>query len=443
MSFYGYKRNTTPNINNFFKNSYVFTNTFAPATLTYTDSVSLLFSLSPLIHRAYSRNRKTYTSEILKKYSSLADILGKNGYTTAAFVSDEDYEYDWGIGRTFQLYFDRSHYSDYGITYMPFSYSIGTKQLVPLVSRWLAENNKKKKFLFLQAYDMHCPFTPLDNFKNLYQSPHSDTIPFDKECFMAKEEMTPIQKDGKTKYLLKSFFSYLNKSEKSYYFEKKDLSYLISRYDAELNQADHNLQELFNKITELNLDKNSIIVFLTEHGDYLGENGYFFKTSATAPGNLHNANIGIPLIIKVPNQNKKIIQNQIIQSIDITPTLIDMLGLKADPKMQGKSFKAILNTTNEINDYSYAFSVRFGFVKMEATENYMYDLESLQNNEWKLNHSIQYVFPMQTLKQELYFLYNLKSDPEEKTNVVDKYPEVVKKLIDILHVKKSFYSRIN
>jgi hypothetical protein len=50
---------------------------------------------------------------------------------------------------------------------------------------------------------------------------------------------------------------------------------------------------------------------------------------------------------------------------------------------------------------------------------------------------------MQTLKQELYFLYNLKSDPEEKTNVVDKYPEVVKKLIDILHVKKSFYSRIN
>lgn len=440
MSFYGYERKTTPNLENFFKNSYVFHDVFVPATLTYTDAMSLFYSLSPQIHKAFVRAKKKYTNDTLKNYKSLADILGKNGYATAAFVSDEDYDFEWGLGRTFQLYFDRSKYADYGISYKPFSYTVGTKQLVPIASDWLQKNSKKKMFMFLQAYDLHCPFSPEPEFNKLFQLPHSRELPFDKECFMAKDAMKPIKKDGKTKFLMKSFFSYLDKTEKSYYFEKQDIDYLISRYDAELAQADHYLNGLFKKIEELKLDKNSIIVFLTEHGDYHGENGYFFKTSATPEGNLHNANMVIPMMIKAPGLSKRQDQKQLVQLIDVAPSLLDMLSIQPDAKMQGKSFKNVLHTEKEINDYQYAFSVRFGFVKVEKSGNYIYELESLQDHKWKLNHSIQYEYPKKIFIEEKYYLFDLKNDPEEKRDVIAKYPQIAKTLRGIMAEKRLQYS---
>lgn len=440
MSFYGYERKTTPNLERFFKESFVFHDVFVPATLTYTDAMSLFYSLSPQVHRAYVRAKKKFTHDTLKNYNSLADILGKNGYTTAAFVSDEDYDFDWGLGKTFQLYFDRSKYADYGISYKPFSYTVGTKQLVPIASDWIQKNSKKKMFMFLQAYDLHCPFSPEPDFNKLFQMPHSKDLPFDKECFMAKDAMKPLTKDGKTKFLMKSFFSYLDKSEKSYYFEKQDIDYLISRYDAELTQADHYLNGLFKKIEELKLDKNTIIVFLTEHGDYQGENGYFFKTSATPEGNLHNANMVIPMMIKVPGLSKRQDQKQLIQLIDVAPSLLDMLSIKPDPRMQGKSFKAVLHTGNEINDYQYAFSVRFGFVKVEKSGNYIYELESLRDHKWKLNHSIQFEYPQRNFIEEKYYLFDLKNDPDEKHNVISKYPQIAKTLRGIMAEKRAKYA---
>lgn len=440
MSFYGYKRPTTPNIEKFFNNSFVFQNVMVPGTLTFTDAMSLFYSLSPQVHRAFVRNRKQYTHDILKSYNSLASILEKNGYTTAAFVSDEDYDFDWGLGSTFQLYFDRSKYADYGISFKPFSYSVGTKQLVPIASEWLQKNANKKKFMFLQAYDLHCPFSPEGEFQKLYQMPHSKDLPFDKECFMAKEKMVPLKKDGKTKFLLESFFSYLDKTEKSYYFEKRDIDYLISRYDAELTQADYNLNALFKKIEDLKLDKNSIIVFLTEHGDYQGENGYFFKTSATAEGNLHNANLVIPLMIKAPGLKQRQNQKQLIQLIDVAPSLLDMLEIKPDPRMQGKTFKDVLQTQKEINDYQYAYSVRYDFSPDAKIIHNIYELESLQDHRWKLDLAGKIQFPKKKLINEQYYLFDLKSDPDEKKDIFSKNSQIGKDLIKKMKEKKNFYS---
>lgn len=441
MSLYGYKRDTTPTINKFFEKSYLFENAIAPASLTYTDAVSLFFSLSPQIHRAYVRAKKEYTSETLKKYSSLADVLKQNGYSTAAFVSDEDYEYGWGIGRTFNYYFDRSYYADYGIKFKPFTYTVGTKQLVPLAAKWLDENKKKKKFLFLQAYDMHCPFTPYGKFNLLYDSPHSKTIPFTEECFMARDKLQAQKKDGKDKFLLKSFFAFLDKKEKKYWFEKQDLDYLISRYDAELNQADENLSPLFNKIKELGLDKNSIIVFLSEHGDYMGENGYFFKTSPVALGNLHNVNLNFPLAIKMPDVGKKEVKTQMIQTIDLAPSFLDLLGIKPPSQMQGKSFKNSLKSELEINDYAYSNFNRVDYAELKHSANSIYHLEAIQNKKWKLEYSAHYTFPGKKFIEENYFLYDLQNDPNELSNVSNKFTDIYKTMKNVLESKRLFYEK--
>lgn len=440
MSFYGYSKDTTPNISNFFENSIRFDNVIAPAALTYTDAMSLFYSVSPQIHQAYVRARKNYTFTTLLKYPSLPDILSKAGYKTAAFVSDEDYEFGWGLGKTFDLYFDRAQYADYGIKFQPFTYSVGTKQLVPLATKWLEQNQKEKKFLFLQAYDLHCPFNPSEPFRKKFSIDIQSNQTLDKECFMAKDKMIPIKQNGVDKFLMKSFFAYVEEKEKTYYLEKKEIDLLKDLYDAEIAEADYYLQPLFDKIKQLNMEKNTIVVLLTEHGDYQGENGYFFKTAANAEGNLHNVNLNIPFILKIPNLSEQVRQQQIIQLIDIAPSLIDLLGIKSPPTMQGKSFKQILGTNKEINDYSFGYSIRYGFVKLELNENFYYKLESLQNHNWKLNHSEQYEFPKRNFIKEEYFLYDLKNDPNESLNIANKNLKKLEELKVILKVKRDLYS---
>lgn len=440
MSYYGYPKETTPNISSFFKNSFRFDNVIAPAALTYTDAMSLFYSVSPQVHQAYVRARKNYTFTTLLKYPSLADVLSKAGYKTAAFVSDEDYEFGWGLGKTFDLYFDRAHYVDYGIQFKPFTYSVGTKQLVPQAIKWLEKNQNEKKFLFLQAYDLHCPFNPSPSFRNKFVKNFQSNIPLDQECFMAKDKMYPIRRDGIDKFLMKSFFAYVKEEEKTYYLEKKEIDILKDLYDAEIAEADFNLAPLFEKIKQLKLEKNTIVVLLTEHGDYQGENGYFFKTAANAEGNLHKVNLNIPFILKLPELNDQIAQPQIIQLIDIAPSIIDLLGLKKPSTMQGKSFKTVLGSNQEINDYSYGYSIRYGFVKLELNQNYYYKLETLQNHEWKLNHSEQYEFPKRNFIKEEYFLFDLSNDPDEKNNLATKNKTQLEKLKIVLKQKRDFYS---
>lgn len=439
MSAYKYHRNTTPNIENFFSNAYYFTNAFAPASLTFTDALSLFYSVTPNVHQAFLRKRKRYTAKRLSKFSSLTEILNINGYKTAAFVSDEDYDYDWGIGKTFQYYFDRSYYAENGIDFHPFTYSVGTSQLVPIANRWLDNNHKSKFFLFLQAYDVHCPYTPKGKFEKLYDSPHSATIPFTKECFMTRYGPEFVKQNGKTKQVLKSYFSFIKQKEVRYYFDKKDIYYLISRYDAELTQADANLGPLFEKIKSLHLDKNTIVVFLSEHGDYLGENGYFMKPSPYALGNLHNANLNFPLIVKLPEQNKKFVQNQIIQTIDVAPSILDLLGLSPGKSMRGRSFKSVMNTQKEINDFAYGYSERYDLLENSEKLLGVYRLETIQNAEWKLNSSLHYKEPILLIEKPQYYLYNLKKDPEEKNNLANHKPGTLKKLIKVMEEKKKFY----
>lgn len=443
MSLYGYKRETTPNINRFFKNSYIFKNAFAPGSLTFTDSISLFFSLSPNIHRAFKRARYEQAAHLLQGYTSLATIFGNNGYTTSAFVADEDYQYGWGIGRTFQSFFDRSSYADNGISFKPMTFSVGTEQLVPLVNRWLDNNKKKKFFLFLQAYDMHCPYGPNGEFSKLYQSPHSSKIPFETECFMNKEEFKEFKIKNKPYVKLQSFFAFRNQSELTYLFDKQDIEFLKSRYDAELTKADHNLGSLFNQIEKLKLDKNTVIIFMADHGDNLGENNFFMKSSPTQKGNLHNANLNYPLIFKIPQRKSKDkFKEQLIQTIDIAPTILDTVGLKSDPKMQGKSFKACFDNSKEINDYVYGYSIRYDVEKVGTFSKTFFEHETLQNHEWKLNFSSQFSNETNKLIKTEYALYHLSKDPLEKINLANSLKSKKEELEKIIQLKRNLYSSV-
>ena len=217
---------------------------------------------------------------------------------------------------------------------------------------------------------------------------------------------------------------------------------MISRYDAELNQTDNNLGALFDLIKSLQLDKNTIVVLMADHGDNLGDNQFFMKMSSTARGNLQRNNLGLPLLITAPGLKNKGItkQDQIIQSIDIAPSLLTMVGIKPSERMQGKSFNSILGTDKDINDFAYAFSIRYDLIKIGEAFKTSFSLESLIGKDWKLDYSKETDLIKSKTKSEQYYLYHLSNDPSEKSDIASSNNQKVIELKKVLESKRIIYS---
>jgi arylsulfatase A-like enzyme len=436
MSFYGSYRATTNNIDNFFKNSLVFTHAFAPASITYTDATSFFYSLQPTVHKFFSREDRERSHEILQSYVGFPKVLKSAGYKTAAFVSDEDYSHSNNFGDLFDWYFDNNYYRDYGITFHPWKYNIGTKDLVAPTINWLRQNKSEKFFLFLQAYDMHCPYTPEGKFKNLYQKDYNKNINWNN-CYITYSEAEKVHKNNKNFFRLYDWMSFQHRElDEGTLFEKRDLDHLVNLYDAELTNADDNLKPLFDEIEKLGLTKNTIIIFMSEHGDYLGEAGYFMKVAVTAKGNLHNVNLSYPLMIRHPKVTKPFLQNQLIQTIDLGPTILDLVGLAPPKKMQGKSFLNTLGNSQAFNDFAFSGAER----KRDFRFNGNFVIQSIQNHEWKYDFYEHKDFSGKTLNVEE-SLYHLPEDRDEKYDVKEKYNSVFNNMRAAIASKRRYYEK--
>jgi arylsulfatase A-like enzyme len=108
-------------------------------------------------------------------------------------------------------------------------------------------------------------------------------------------------------------------------------------YYATTSFVDAQVGRVLNKLKETGLDKNTIVVFTSDHGYHLGEHGHWQKRTL-----FENAT-RVPLILSGPGINKNQKTNDApIELIDIYPTLMDLVGIKTPEFVSGKSFAIIL-----------------------------------------------------------------------------------------------------
>ena len=132
-----------------------------------------------------------------------------------------------------------------------------------------------------------------------------------------------------------------------------------------------NLRETLKKN---GLDKNTIIIFASDHGLFWGEFGLGGKALC------YEVTTHIPFIVYNPMASKKAkgrVSNELVQSIDIAPTMLDYAGIQIPEAFQGKSIRPIIDGANTpIHDYLFTenlWSTQFGNPRCEA----------VQNKEWK------------------------------------------------------------
>lgn len=200
-------------------------------------------------------------------------------------------------------------------------------------------------------------------------------------------------------------------------------------YYATAKSLDRNIGEILDYLDRAGLADNTIVIYGSDQGFYLGEHGWFDKRF------MYEESLKTPLVIRMPQlplQNKKL--NQIVSNVDWAPTVLDFAGIKKPDFMQGKSFLPVLKNP-DIKDwksegayyhyYEYPgphhVSPHFGirtddyvlirFYKgVDAWE--LYDLKKDPNELDNLIDSKQYVKVKELLKQKLKSLILINEDTE-------------------------------
>jgi arylsulfatase A-like enzyme len=190
------------------------------------------------------------------------------------------------------------------------------------------------------------------------------------------------------------------------------MSSLIDLYDDEIFYTDFYIEYLFERLDEAGFfDRDYLVVITSDHGEEFGDHN-----SLDHLGKLYEELLKVPLIMKGKNLPRgKRIEN-LVEAVDVLPTILDYADIKTNMPMRGRSLIDLLHG-RDFKDKQFVFS---------QFRDWRY---AIRGRGWKL---------IQDLKsKEKLELYDLSKDPKEKTNLVDRHPSIAQDLLKLLDAWKS------
>ena len=176
------------------------------------------------------------------------------------------------------------------------------------------------------------------------------------------------------------------------------------RYDVLFNGAEAYFEEIFKKITQLNLDKNSIILVVSDHGISIGE-----KVGERAYGAFcYDYTLRTFTYFMIPTF-EQIEINQQIRTVDFMPTILELLNISQDDDfstLDGMSLIPLIEKHPYPEQYAFSETGNPLYEKAPPKEP---NVKSIRTSKWKL------IFNEYDNSKEL---YNLQLDPNETKNLI-------------------------
>ncbi len=430
LSCYGYFRETSPNLDKMARESIVFMNNFTPNAWTITSFMSLITSLYPASHGVFYVGKDKLSPDV----QTLAQILQMYGYKTAWFGTKDEPQLDpaIGVGQGFET-----------ISFFPSDLKTGRI----IILDWLENNKNKKFFLGFHSFYVHAPYTPSLLYKEKFTTRQNDKIIESKEqlnkvTFEAIKEALSrregdiwklLREELTAEFIAKGLFrgdfdqtkleqilTVLKEKDKNVYrwacirdrvywskirAEDRDaVKQLESLYDATILEFDTEIiGPLIEKLKQLKLYDKTIIIFCGTHGEAFGEHYAF-----SHPSKLYEEVAHVPLIIRIPRIKGRRIQ-ELTQTVDVMPTVLDLVGIPRPRQIQGKSLINLITGKNNLSIREYVFGQSIMFC-------------AIRSKEWKL------ILPREKEGIESKELYHLVSDPKEEHNIYEERKDVALKL---------------
>ena len=416
LSCYGQEKFSTPNIDMLAREGMLFTQHYTGCTVSAPSRSSLMTGQ----HTGHTpvRGNKGWKPEgnwpLPANSYTIAEMLKSKGYVTGGFGK-------WGLGYIETEGDPNSQGFDefYGYNCQSLAHNYYPDHLWHNHEKVILHENDSSKTGAYSAELIHnAALDFLESNKNktffLY---YPSTIPH-AELF-AKEEYMKMFRD---KFLPEKSFKGIDTGPNFRLGPYGSQPEAHAAFAAMVKELDDYVGELLKKLTELGLDKNTIVIFASDNGphheggadpDYFNSNGYLRGHKR----DMYEGGIRTPMIVRWPGKVKAGSKNDHISAFwDIMPTFADITGAKIPEDIDGISFlPSMLEKKQKQHDYLYwEFHEQGGKT-------------ALRMGKWKavkLNIN-------QTPQGETE-LYNLSTDISEIKNVASENPEVVFKMEEIM-----------
>lgn len=364
LSCYGYKRNTSPNIDKLTEEGVMFSQVISQGPWTPPSIFSIITSMYPNIHGVYD-----YGMPINANITNLFEILKMKECYYMGSIN----------GRGELAEFNFSSLKEYFDTFYPSTNQyILANEVSQNAIEWLRSNKRKKFFLWLFYLDPHAPYRPPSPYDKLYlrdefAKEYNKHVPISNKTVDLYDGYGVIPKIAAVKDIT-------------------DINYYISQYDGEIRFVDEQIGKVLNELKVLNLYDNTLIIISSDHGESMGEHNYYFVHGH----GLYDEWLRVPLIIRHKSLPNNIIIDRQVQSIDIMPTILDIARKNVPEGLAGISLLPLIQKGKYPNIYAFS--------EVEGEE-------SIRTENWKLIYNRE---------SNGYQLYNLKDDPGELRNLVDE-----------------------
>lgn len=450
---------STPNIDRLAKEGMKFNKAFVGNSICSPARATLLTG-----QHSHKNGVKDNFTRFDSSKTNIAHVLGIAGYQTAVIGKWHLHSYPtgfdyWKILPGQGLYFDPRIINMTGDTITEKGYT--TDVITEDAINWLNQRDKNKPFVLLFHHKApHRNFVPSLKYLEQY---HTKTFPepatlyndtaghgsawriqtmgilpvmklcgdlkIDPEYLMDIPELKPDPADIATyNAIMKRMPDSERERFKEIYAERGKLirekklagkellkykyRWYMQDYLACVASIDESIGRILNYLDENKLSNNTAVIYTSDQGFYLGENGWFDKRFA------YDVSMQTPLLVRWPGHilpNSE--NNTLVQNIDYAPTILDITGTKVPQWMQGVSLKPIL--TGKLNDLSrkYLYYHYYEFGKDHTVIPHL----AIRGEQYKLIY-------FYTVNE--WELYDLKNDPAEQNNIIrsPKQQAIIKQL---------------
>lgn len=424
LTCYGYDRKTTPHIDALADDGVRYNQCFSPSTWTKPVGASLLTGAYPPTHGTRTRD-DVFNSSIIR----IPEILTDDGYNTVGFSTMGNVSATLGYDQGFDHYADlykepeivskrKTKSTDSEELEQESTSEIALPRAEDLTDRvidWLS-TDASPFFAFCWSIEPHIPYNPPEGYREFVNSDYNGPVDGSRKA------LPDVATDA-------------------------DLAQLIDLYDSEIYYNDHELGRIIQHLKELNLYNDTLIIALGDHGDAFKEHGQL--THGHLP---YNELIHVPLIIKPTIDQKHLsVVEEITSLVDIAPTVAAATDVTDLPDtFQGRplppyghdgSSAPVYSETRSRDIYPAFYSVRttdWKYMEVDPPDRsistYIKTAKQVLKRDLLFDILQNPLYFYRRYRQsETEFLFDIKGDPAEQSNLIRDNQEqaaMMQKLLD-------------
>lgn len=290
----------TPAFSRFAAAGAVFANARAQENWTKPSVATLLSSLLPWEHTAFSDG-----SVVPRSVRLLPQMLHDRGFVTAGFVANGYVSRAFGFRRGW----------DQWRNYIREGRRTRGELVAADVLSWLDERPEDQPFfLYVHAIDPHVPYRPPAEYVSLYDpAPYRGPVNFSRDATLLERIKT-----GRLR------------------LNARDRAHLEALYDGEVSYQDAQLGAILDGLARRGLADDTMVVITADHGEELFDHG-----SVGHGHSLYDELLHVPLAVRLPGTSTRRIEGS-VGLVDVTPTILDALGEPVPDTLSGRSLLPLL-----------------------------------------------------------------------------------------------------